>query len=82
VVLLFPLGALFLIGRGVFLGWRWLKHGDARLQLATNGSSAFTLLQPRTRLAPGPNALYASMAGTVTNGAIGHDPVRAVQLGT
>ena len=33
LVLLFPLGALFVIGRCVFLGRRWLKYGDAQLQL-------------------------------------------------
>jgi hypothetical protein len=33
---------------------RWLG-----LTVATNGSSTFTLLQPRTRLAPTPHALYA-----------------------
>ena len=35
MALLFPLGALLLIGRSVFLGWRWLKFGEARLRLQT-----------------------------------------------
>jgi hypothetical protein len=33
LVLLFPLGALFMIVRCAFLGRRWWKYGDARLQL-------------------------------------------------
>jgi len=51
---------------------RWLA-----ITVATNGSSVFTLLQPRTRVAPTPNAIYASMAGTVADGAI-----QVNQLGT
>lgn len=51
---------------------RWLA-----ITVATNTSSAFVLLQPRSRLAPAPHAIYATTAGTVTNGAI-----RVSQLGT
>ena len=39
-------------------------EGWLAITVATNGSSAFTLLQPRTRIAPTPNALYAGNAGT------------------
>jgi hypothetical protein len=61
------------LGPYVFAGdERWLA-----ITVATNGSSSFVLLQPRTRIAPTPNAIYASTAGTVTNGAI-----QAGQLGT
>ena len=45
---------------------RWLA-----ITVATNGLSAFTLLQPRTRTTPTPNAIYASTAGTVPPSSIG-----------
>lgn len=60
-------------GALVFLGEeRWLD-----LRVSTNGANQFEQLTPRTRLAPTPNAIFASTAGTVTNGAI-----QIGQLGT
>src|SRR6266540_4026416 len=50
---------------------RWLT-----INVRTNGGVGVDLA-PRTRLAPAPNAIYASTAGTVTNGAI-----QVSQLGT
>jgi hypothetical protein len=48
--------------------------GEARwLELAVrtnNNALPFNVLAPRTRLAPIPNAIFASTAGTVTNGGI------------
>jgi hypothetical protein len=44
---------------------RWLE-----IAVSTNSGVTFTTLLPRVRVAPTPNALYASMAGTVPNGAI------------
>ncbi len=53
-------------GPGAFSGEeRWLA-----ITVATNGSTNFTLLSPRTRIAPAPQALYAATAGTVSVGAI------------
>jgi hypothetical protein len=55
--------------------------GDERWTAITvrtnNNAASFVLLSPRTRLAPTPNAIYASTAGTVTNGGI-----QAAQLKT
>src|SRR5439155_19330171 len=52
-------------GSAVFLGdERWLQ-----INVRTNGSAGVDL-SPRTRIAPTPNALYASTAGAVTNGSI------------
>jgi hypothetical protein len=51
---------------------RWLQ-----IEVWPNGSLQKNVLTPRTRLAPAPNALYATKAGTVTDGAI-----KTNQLGT
>lgn len=61
-------------GAGWFTGdERWLE-----VQVRTNDAGAtYSLLSPRLRLAPTPNAIYASTAGSVASGAIG-----ASQLGT
>ncbi len=40
------------------------------ISIATNGTSDFALLSPRTRLTPTPRALFATVAGSVTNGGI------------
>ncbi len=55
-----------------FEGARFLT-GEAWMDIlvATNGSSNYTPLEPRTRLAPAPKAFYANLAGTVTNKSIG-----------
>jgi len=60
-------------GSAVFAGEaRWLET-----LVRSNTATPFVLLAPRTRIAPTPNAIYASTAGTVTNRAVQVD-----QLGT
>lgn len=73
------LGGVGLFTVPVDFGNSLLNGGDAwmGITMANNRSTNYTLLQPRTQLTPAPKALYASMAGAVTNGG-----VRAEQLAT
>lgn len=46
------------------------RDGWMSITIATNGSTQFRQLVSRTRITPAPRALFANVAGAVTNGAI------------
>ncbi len=51
---------------------RWLE-----VRVSTNGAGNFSTLNPRQQLTPTPYAIYASTAGSVTNGAVGNAQLAA-----
>ncbi len=70
--------ALVDLGSSPFTGpARWLQ-----IRVSTNGAGAFTTLAPRQALTPAPYAIFAGLAGTVTNGAIANAQLGAGSVAT
>lgn len=65
-------------GPNIFMGSNiWLE-----VDVRTNGGSSYTILNPLQPLTPSPYAIFAGIAGTVTNGAITSTQLASGSVGT